>query len=248
MREKLIKAVRPFFKSIGIEIYRYRPNQVVVNDNIYDNNVRRQKIIQNNAINLVIDVGANEGYYVQQIRQSGYTEKIVSFEPLPDAFAKLALKAQEDKNWQCFNTALGEQEGTIEINIAGNSYSSSILPMLDRHIEAAPYSVYRETVSVEINTLDNIVHSLTEHDSIYLKIDVQGYEMPVLKGAVEILPKVRVIEIELSLVPLYESQLLYRDMIDYLDAIGFSLVSLEPNFVDSKTGHVLQIDGIFERR
>jgi hypothetical protein len=79
-------------------------------------------------------------------------------------------------------------------------------------------------------------------------MDVQGYEMHVLRGATQSLASVYLIEAELSLVSIYERQPLYREVIDALDALNFSLVSLDPGFCDPRSGRVLQFDGIFARR
>lgn len=78
-----------------------------------------------------------------------------------------------------------------------------------------------------------------------MKIDVQGFERQVLAGATEILPQVKGIQLELSLVPLYESQPIYREMIKFLEKLGYELYALVPGFTEHKTGKLLQMDGIF---
>jgi hypothetical protein len=85
------------------------------------------------------------------------------------------------------------------------------------------------------------------NDRLWIKLDVQGYEHTVLDGAMQAIAQTRVVESELSLVPLYEGQHLYRDIIDQLESLGFGLVSIERGFTDPNTGHVLQVDGIFVR-
>ena len=81
-----------------------------------------------------------------------------------------------------------------------------------------------------------------------LKIDVQGFEKNVLDGAKETLPYVSVIQVEMSLVPLYENQMLFFEMIHYLDDKGFTLFSLENGFSNPRTGRLLQTDGIFVKK
>jgi hypothetical protein len=78
-----------------------------------------------------------------------------------------------------------------------------------------------------------------------LKIDTQGYEMEVLKGAEEILHMVKVLQIKMSLVPLYENSITYLSIIDYLKKLDFQLFALENGFTNQTTGQLLQTDGIF---
>ncbi len=82
---------------------------------------------------------------------------------------------------------------------------------------------------------------------ILLKIDTQGYEEQVLKGADEIISKIKGIHLELSIVPLYEGQILFEEMLNQLKEMGFALYHLSPGFKDYRTGRLLQFDGTFFR-
>lgn len=82
---------------------------------------------------------------------------------------------------------------------------------------------------------------------ILLKIDTQGYEEQVLKGANEIISKIKGIHLELSIVPLYEGQMLFEEMLNKLKEMGFALYHLSPGFQDSRTGRLLQVNGTFFR-
>jgi FkbM family methyltransferase len=204
--------------------------------------------MRHRRIDLVIDVGANVGQYARTLRTQGYRQRIVSFEPLPQAFAKLSRAAARDIAWTCYPFALGPTLARGDLNVSQNRVSSSLLPMLERHVEAAPNSRYLTEVEVEIRPLDSFMHELDigSHRT-HLKLDVQGYEMGVLQGARSSLEHVQLLELELSLVPLYEGQPLFRDVLTRLEQLGFELVSLAPGFADPRTGHLLQFDAIFDR-
>lgn len=200
------------------------------------------------GIDLVFDVGANMGQFAQQIRGAGFKGHIVSFEPLSDAHAKLAHAASRDALWTVHQrSAIGDRNGDIEINIAGNSVSSSILPMAAAHANAAPVSAYVGRERVPLTTIDSVIGEYFSFGRRpFLKIDTQGYEWQVLSGAANTLPLIHGVLCELSLVELYEGQLLWREMIDRLEQRGFTLWGLQPSFMDQH-GRNLQTDAIFFR-
>ncbi len=210
---------------------------------------RRKKFFEAMSFDTVLDVGANSGIFGEYTRKKiGYKNKIVSFEPLSSAFSALKVKADRDPNWSAYNYALGADNAKREINIAGNSYSSSLLRMLPTHVDAAPHSRYVGKEWIEIKTLDGIrdtAFNLT--GKIYLKIDTQGFEKAVLMGAQESLASIDTIQLEMSLVPLYAGESLYNEMYSYLQQRGFGLIDIEIGFTDPTTGRLLQVDGIFQK-
>lgn len=205
--------------------------------------------LQKFKIDLVLDVGANTGQFASEIRQGGYKGRIVSFEPLSQAHSELLISTARDSMWEAYpRCALGDRNGEVEINIAGNSLSSSILPMLESHKSAAPESSYNGKEVVPIKTLDAVAGQyLKDAKAPFLKIDTQGFEWMVLDGARDTLPRIKGILVELSLVRLYEGQHLWREVIDRLEAEGFTLWGFTPVFFDQVSGRSLQVDGVFYR-
>lgn len=206
-------------------------------------------ILEKFEIDLIFDIGANTGQFSSEIRRCGYAGRIVSFEPLSQAHGELQQSCAADPLWEAYpRCALGDREGEVEINIAGNSESSSILPMLESHRSAAPYSAYQGKERVAVKTLDAVAGPyLKDARAAFLKIDTQGFEWQVLDGARNTLPQIKGVLVELSLVPLYEGQHLWRDVIDRLEAEGFALWAFKPVFSDPVSGRTLQVDGIFYR-
>jgi len=200
------------------------------------------------GVDLVLDVGANVGDYARGLRKVGYQGRIVSFEPLAAPFARLSRAAQDDALWDIEQTALGDFSGTTTIHVAGNLDSSSLLEMLPAHSEGAPESKYVGAEQVQVRKLDSGFAGWRKGArSVYLKIDAQGYERHVLEGARESLPGIVGVQLELSLVPLYQGAPLICEMLDYLYSRGFALMSVEPGFSNRFTGEMLQVDGIFYR-
>ncbi len=200
-------------------------------------------------INLVLDIGANHGQYARRLKRNGYQGRIVSFEPLPDAFECLADSRWGFSSWRIENFALGAEDTNALLNIAGNSQSSSLQAMYPNHVAAAPESAYVGECEVNVYRLDSVFDRYYQAgDRCYMKMDVQGHEQQVLEGASGCLDSIIAVESELSLVPLYEGQMLWQETIESMSEIGFELASLEPGFQDQTTGVMLQADGIFIRK
>lgn len=196
-------------------------------------------------VSLVLDVGANEGQYASSLRASGYSGDILSFEPIRDAHERLCRAAAHDPRWQTKNVALGERKGRATLHVSANSYSSSLLPITDLCLDAAPDAAYRRTEGVDVMTLDSI--DLPEEASILLKADVQGYEPSVLRGASRLLHRIALLELELSLVPLYTGQALAHEVCALVRSEGFIPVAVGNPFCHPRTGEILSLDGLFAR-
>jgi FkbM family methyltransferase len=196
-----------------------------------------------------LDIGANSGQFARELRQDiGYIGRIVSFEPLGEAFKSMQAHANGDPRWETFNFALGDVEEKREINIAGNSLSSSFLDILPSHLIAAPESKYIGKEVIEVRRLDSIFDLVCKNaKNIYMKIDTQGFESKVLKGAAMSLQRIDTIQMEMSLVPLYGTELLFDEMCIVMREKGYTLVAIENGFSVPDTGQLLQIDGIFRR-
>jgi FkbM family methyltransferase len=197
-------------------------------------------------IDLVVDVGANEGQFVGWMRERGYAGRIVSFEPQATAFGACSRRWGNDAQWTGIRSALGEAAGEIDLQIAGNSVSSSILPMLDSHVAALPESAIVSTERIRIARLDEELGKLAIASSrTFLKIDAQGFELPVLRGASGWLDRVAFLELELSLVPLYEGQELLPTIWSAVGDLGFTPIWIEQGFSDAHAPRMLQVDGLF---
>jgi FkbM family methyltransferase len=197
----------------------------------------------------VLDVGANFGQYGHTLRKCGFAGRIVSFEPLASVHARLASAAARDGNWLVMPAcALGRAAGEARINVAKNLLSSSLLPMRDTHLRAAPESGFVADEPIRVARLDDLVPPLlTDTSRVLLKIDTQGYEEEVLAGAARVLTHVTAMQLELSVAPLYEGAPDLRRMLELCEGLGFRLHGLIPGFYELKSGRLLQMDGLFRR-
>jgi len=238
----LLHSARLLARRIGIEVTRYNP--------AYSLSARTAKLLAHHNIDAVLDVGANDGGYGKFIRSTGFNGNIISFEPQAEAYKNLLIASHADPAWYVApRMALGDIESELEINVAANSASSSLLKMLPSHIEAAPQSQYINKEKVAVHRLDAVDHlAINDACRIYLKIDTQGYEMPVLLGAAGIMEKTVGIQLEMSVIPLYEGQALYQELLNWLAHAGFEMWRVEPGFMNQVTGRMLQFDAIFFRK
>jgi FkbM family methyltransferase len=206
-------------------------------------------LLKKHNIDLVLDVGANKGQFAIQLLKSAYTGQIISFEPLPGVYDELKQLSDKYSKWQTENLAVGNELGSISINVSENTESSSVLPMLNSHFELAPESKYINAITVPITTLDQYFsENKIVGENVFLKIDVQGYEDSVISGSLNLLKQVKVLQLEISFTPLYEKSLVYYKMMQKLEETGFSLYTLLPAFSDYKTGQVFQVDAVYVKK
>lgn len=233
------QAIKDLLQAAGWRVGRY--------DQRTDPAFLRRRLMRARHIDTVLDVGANSGQYARQLRKEGYQGRIVSFEPLSAAYRALSEAATGDTAWETHHCALGRTPGTAQINVAGNSWSSSLLPMLPSHSDAAPESVYVGQETIEVRRLDDVVPGLCPPESaIFMKVDTQGFTMEVLQGAQSSLARIVALQVELSLVPLYGGEPLIGEVLTFLYGQGYVLVQLEPEFTNEE-GVQLQVNGLLVR-
>lgn len=209
---------------------------------------RRRRLLAEHGVDVVFDIGANVGQYASELRDLGYRGWIVSYEPLAGAHRELARRAAGDDRWRVVNAGIGPQAGPATIHVAANSQSSSLLPMLDAHVQAAPEAAFVGTETVTLQTLADALAAHPLGARPFVKIDAQGYERPILESGGAALDRVVGLQLEMSLVPLYEGETVMTEMIRLVEALGFVPMSLEPGYADPATGRLLQVDGVFFRK
>jgi len=237
----LTDMIKRLARTAGFEVRRFAVQR--------SQDAQLARLLTHLGVDLVLDVGANEGQYVRTLRTIGFRGRVVSFEPLSSAHARLEAAARRDRRWTVApRMALGAAEGEVRLNISGNSLSSSVLEMLPEHERAAPGSAVVGTELAPLHRLDRVAGTyLEDAHAVLLKIDTQGYEDRVIDGAAGILDRVTAIQAELSFVPLYAGQPMFGNVRSQLGGIGFELYAIFPGHVHEETGRTLQVDGFFGR-
>jgi FkbM family methyltransferase len=193
-----------------------------------------QKLFKFLDVDVVFDVGANVGQYYQFLRNEvGYEGLVVSFEPTPNLARVLKEKASREKSWVIEDIALGSENGEFEFNVMENTELNSFRnPKHDDTKLFVDLNVVREKVMVKTRTVDEVYDEITRKyhkKNAYLKIDTQGFDLEVLKGASRSLAAIPALQVEVSVVPIYQNAPVYKDIIDYLEARDFVMSGIFPN-------------------
>lgn len=208
------------------------------------------KLAKEHQVDLLLDVGANTGQFAEKMINSGFKGQVISFEPLSSAYPVLQKNATRFPNWKVApRAAVGDIDGDISINISENNHSSSILKVNEVHVNAAPSAGIIGTEEVPIHQLDSVSGSFGSAQAILLKIDTQGFEKNVLNGARRLIAeKVKIIQLEISLLPLYDGAPVFEEMISLLNDLGFRPLFYTPGYIDRTSEQIQQIEGYFVRK
>ncbi len=255
MEYKIGKFINSFFRLFGLELHTISKNEKHINENLYEKNNHQNELddlflreniwLIDRGIKAIIDIGSNEGQFAEKFSHLFPLANFYCFEPLPDVLDVLEKKFSENKNFHFFKYALGEEDGSKIINRNEYSPSSSILSMKDAHKEAFDFARKETGEEIVIKKLDDI-RELSEIEKPYLvKIDVQGYELPVIDGGTNIIKNADMIIIETSFVQLYEESPLFEDIYKKLIKIGFVYAGSFEQLKRPSDGKFLQQDAIF---
>lgn len=224
-----------------------------------------KKIISYANINpkecIVFDVGANAGQSVNRFRNFLPEAKILSFEPYTPVFEILKEKEKKDKNLNCFNIGLGSKKRVFpfyrnpdsgsnsfyKINIYGDCFVLSNSTVAKKnHNKKTPKEVleFNTKINVSVDTLDNICKKKSIKKIDILKIDTQGFEEEVLKGATNMLKNVFIIELEIIFSDIYKKSSKFGAIDSLLSYNGFNLweISYIGKFATNKFSRINFID------
>lgn len=195
--KKLIK--RTLEATLAVRVYSTRPHG---RDDCHD--------LQSSgvAIETILDVGANDGGSALKFHEAFPRAVIHSFEPVSSTFEALCETVAGIPQVRCHRLALGRAAGTASIFLTGRSTTNSLVPPEDPKGEE----------EVEVTSVEKFA---SDHDIAVidlLKIDTEGYDLEVIRGAVELLDRaaIRFILAEVGFHPGDGRHVLFDDIRDYL--------------------------------
>jgi len=207
--------------------------------------------IQSHFVNVsepvIFDIGAHTGAITKTYRDRFPLSYIYSFEPFPQSFKTLTDSVKGDARITCHQTAVSEADGTAVFNSNLNSATNSLLASDDRGASFWGEGFLDTTSKIEVNT--TTIDSFCREEGIanidILKMDVQGAEFSVLKGAGSMLAnqKVSLIYSELIMCPTYEGQHKFHEYLSFLDSYGYDFLDFF-NPVRSQN-QLIQADVVF---
>lgn len=198
------------------------------------------------VLGTVIDVGANVGQFALAAHRSFPEAAIFSFEPAPDARKLLIRNLQGIPFATVFPFALGSAEGKIEFHVSKYSHVSSVLDIAPSNYNPNYRGNALSTITVDVTTLDRIVELMDLSEPILLKLDVQGFEAEVLKGATRVLKRVEWVVIESSFEELYVGQPLHSAINALLTSLGYEFVA-PVGFQRGRAGKIIEMDSLYRR-
>jgi FkbM family methyltransferase len=244
MIKKSIKAgLNGMLRPLGLEIRRHRRSTH------YRYRECLQRALGGVAAPLAVDIGAHEGESATDIRAAFPHARVLSIEPSPATFAKLQANAIRG-GFECFHLALGEAEGTLDFNCYEHSQCNSLLPPdPERHAALAPLGKPTSVVRVPVTTLDRFMQDrgLAAAEIHYLKMDVQGFEDRVIRGATATLARTQHIMIEVSFCRAYAGGCLADEVCHLLRSHGFKLATTIGYMLAEDEDEVLSTDFFFTR-
>jgi FkbM family methyltransferase len=202
-------------------------------------NILHQIHKNNIKLDTIIDVGANRGQFAFASKIFYKNAQLYSFEPTKSTFSDLNKTMNSITGFQSFNMALGNETKSIEFIEYEDSHINSVLKSFDSKV--------KDKYNVELTTLDALVENGTIkiNGNTLLKMDVQGFELEVLKGSKNSLNKINYILSEVSFKKYYENQILYTDLDSYLINNGFKPIKVLDFLLDN--GELSQLDVLYAK-
>lgn len=207
--------------------------------------IEHTRILKDAAPGVIVDIGANRGQFSLLASELLPQARIEAFEPLEGPGRKFSAVFVGAENVTLHPLAIGAKSETAMMHVSASDDSSSLLAIGQRQLDEFPGTQEVSVVSVRVETLKEALPD--EFSEAFLKIDVQGYEMPVLLGCEEVLHRFKHVYVETSFVELYEGQALITEVCGFLFSRGFVLSDVG-GWLHGRDGRALQGDLLFSRR
>lgn len=208
--------------------------------------VEHRDVLRLLQVDGIIDVGANRGQFSLACRFALPGVPVVAFEPIPKEAETYRKVHGARGEVILIESALGETKGTATLHLSQSADSSSLLPIGKKQIELFENTVEVGTITVPVHRLDDFASSWPGRSRQLLKLDVQGYELNVLRGAPETLKTCDYVYAECSEVALYDGQALRAEVENFLKSRGFVAQGRYNEQMDNE--QLIQADYLFSRQ
>jgi FkbM family methyltransferase len=198
--------------------------------------------------NTVIDVGGNLGQFTIASNKLFNEPVIYTFEPIPQCAKKIQCYADNLKNITVFPLAIGQEIGKATLKVNSHIQASSILPLAPTHQKSFPNAKELQEIEVDVKTLDDVLSEVDLKSPVLLKIDTQGYEANVIRGALETLKRVDYVLLEVSFKEMFKGELLFPDLLKLMESHEFKFLRPVGWLTDPVSKEVLQMDALFSRK
>lgn len=195
---------------------------------------------------LAIDGGANIGQFAWALKKAFPGVDLRSFEPVSDVFKVLRQNLGREDGVRLINKALGAANERTEIFVNEYRHASSLLS--EKQEGAARFDKFREerVEEIEVVTLDDVVRDEEKEGYWLLKLDVQGYELQVLRGAKDSISKFEAVLVEVGIRPTYEGEATLSELMAVLSVSGHRLSAVLDVTRDDDQ-RIVQLDALFLR-
>jgi FkbM family methyltransferase len=205
--------------------------------------------LEHQGIDAVVDVGANLGQYATRLREAGWRGPILSIEPIPEVHRALAERAAADPAWEvAAPMAVGAETGEVELDVSAESDMSSTLRQSPLLRGISPSSAVVRRILVPQRRLDELPElAARPWRRLFVKIDAQGAEPAVLSGLDRLWGRVQGLQLEMALLPLYEGEVPWLELLGDLASRGFAPYLLFPGYFARALGRQVQLDMVLYR-
>lgn len=231
-------------RVVGLHVGRYPPVDSL--------GYHLKTVLRELEIDCVLDVGAHVGEFAAFLRDLDYTGQIISFEPVRTSFEALAGARASDRNWSGHNIGLGADDGELEINIYRGSVFNSFLKPAENG--STRFHEATELVGVQkvpVRRLDAVLDEILAARpgaKLFLKMDTQGYDLQVVRGAGRRIDAIQALQSELAARSTYAGMPTLPEALAELALLGFELTGMFPVARELDHLRLIELDCVMCRK
>jgi len=232
--------VKRTLRHLGYDLVRYPSRET------YGEHIR--ELLNTLDIDLVLDVGAHHGEYGLLLRELGYMGRIISFEPEAVNFDVISQCCAHDPSWQAYKLALGSEDADRSMNVMINSFFNSFLvPSEVRwHDGNRVKRIDKVTVRRLDGLFDQMLNDAGAHN-VFLKMDTQGWDLEVLRGADACISHIGAVQSEIPLKAIYKGMPSFMEVITECNRLGLEITGMFPVSRNTNNLAIVEFDCVMAR-